>query len=392
MRIVIAGDLSSTNLGDPIICESVKYLVKDITGADEDDIKLFDLVNRKKSRFEESSSEKGFVNETIAIDKTMKRYRKTNLKVLYKWHKHEKRLFDSSFKDMLCKDDDNIIIIAGGALISRSLLYALRLSRIVKIAEKYNARVIFNAVGCEQFDKMDLPHKLMKKALKCKCVSHCSTRDNVDVISRLTKNKDFCKRVPDSGLFAATAYGIQKQESDTVGIGLISFQAYKSVAIDEKEVVGMSTIDLFEFWRSIIDALEKNRQKWKLFTNGGTNDYELACRFVEYYGYSKEERLMPLPQNPKELVEQISTFKAVCVHRLHAAIVSSSLNIKCVPILWSKKVKSFAQMIEAESFWPQKCYANQVVEQMNLEANTEIINALREESKEFLREAIKNET
>ena len=63
--------------------------------------------------------------------------------------------------------------------------------------------------------------------------------------------------------------------------------------------------------------------------------------------------LLPMAKEPKVLIEQLSQFKIVIAHRLHALIISTSLQIPVIPVVWSDKVQVFANMIGNENaVWP----------------------------------------
>lgn len=111
---------------------------------------------------------------------------------------------------------------------------------------------------------------------------------------------------------------------------------------------------LIEFWLLIIEYLEKRQIKWKVFTNGGMADYELALKLIERGGYAIEEKLVERPVTPQMLVEQISSFKMVMAHRLHALIIASSLKIPVIAITWSDKVVKYSEKIgNPFVFWPE---------------------------------------
>ena len=54
---------------------------------------------------------------------------------------------------------------------------------------------------------------------------------------------------------------------------------------------------------------------------------------------------------PRELVAQISGFRAIVAHRLHASIIAYSLGIPSVGLVWDKKVRAFGIMTGRERFF-----------------------------------------
>ena len=94
----------------------------------------------------------------------------------------------------------------------------------------------------------------------------------------------------------------------------------------------------------IINTLEKQNKKWKLFNNGDVCDSEYAKELCEKAGINPSDKLLT-PKTPKELVEIISGFQGIITSRLHSCIVSYSLGIPFVAISWNNKLKYFADNI-----------------------------------------------
>lgn len=359
MNVIVVGDYSSTNLGDPILTKSALHIVNEIK-SECDYIKeasIFDIAGRPEQKIPLSEKLKEVKHSAEASDKRKKEikknYSKSNIRAFIKWILKDKRLFEARLNKLISKEDTNIFIIAGGALLSRSLFYALRLNHIVKMAEKCSGKVIFNAVGIEKCPATSVSRIFARKFLSSKSVVACSTRDQVDEISSLVKNKDFVARTPDPGIFAAEAFGVKKQNTDVVGIGAISLEAYKSVVFEDERADSITAEDLFAFWYGITSRLDEVGQPWKMFTNGGPKDCQMAYTFLKKNNYNIDEHLVLPAETPQELVEQISQFKVVAAHRLHALIIASSLYIPFVSFVWSDKTVKFSQSLNNKNyFWP----------------------------------------
>lgn len=348
-RIIVVGDLSSTNLGDPLLTQCCGYIVKHVLGEQDIPIELFDIAGRRPAHVKTSSYHPvpnhrksrlfGFVREEIMP--------------VVRWFLRDARVFR---KRMSRIDSDNaIFIIAGGALISSSLFYALRLHEIVRIAHRHNGKVIFNSVGIEKsVYNHGLAKYIIRNLLKQKEVVAFSTRDHVEDIPYLTKRRDFCKQTPDPGLFASETYNVGKKNSQIVGLSVISCQAYQSIAQNDKRAESITPDYLISYWSAIIRHLQRKGLDYRILTNGGIADYEMAKKLVASMGLDEDKYLLPVPQTPSELVSQLSMFKMVIAHRLHACIISSSLNIPIIPLVWSNKVRVFAEMIGNQfATWPE---------------------------------------
>ena len=380
-HIIVVGDTSSTNLGDPILTHCCEYLVRQALGEAKTVIEVFDIAGRKptnnvtptKSISIVAQHAPSFLSDTL---NTLK----LDAKALIKWYIKDKDDFLRRLSRH--KLQGTTFIIAGGALISSSLFYALRLNAIVDIAKRNNGRVIFNAVGIEKtIRNFGLAKYVVRHYLKQKEVVAFCTRDHVEDVPYVTSRKEFCHQTPDPGLFASEAYNIKRTDTGTVGISVISYNAYLSVMQNDKRVREITPDSLIDFWSSIIKNLQENGIPFKILTNGGDADYNMALRLVERLDIDRE-CLLPLARMPEELVSQISQFKYVVAHRLHACIISTSLQIPIIPVVWSDKIQVFANMINNKyAVWPSK---DAKVDVKNLSIDLERIKALKNESRNFI--------
>lgn len=398
MNIIVIGDYSSTNLGDPVLTSSALYIVNQIKKENTQikDAKIFDIAGRQTKKIPLSEKLKEITNLSADVKnkkEIKKDYRNANIKAFIKWSVKDKKIFASRLSSLIDKDDTNIFIIAGGALLSRSLFYALRINYIVSMAKKCNGKVIFNAVGIEKCPTTSISRILTRKFLSSKNIIAFSTRDQVNEISKITNRKDFFIQVPDPGIYAAEAFNVKRQSDDIVGIGAISLEAYKSVLFEDERAEKICAEDLFEFWYGITSCLDESGQKWKMFTNGGPKDCRMAYTFLKKYGYSVDTHLVPPAETAEELVTQISQFNAVAAHRLHALIIASSLGIPVVPFVWSDKVVKFSESINNNNyFWPDVNKCRQIANILCYETKTgnvspSILNS-KSKSKEFLFDAL----
>lgn len=352
-HIIVVGDTSSTNLGDPILTHCCEYLVRQALGEAKTVIEVFDIAGRKPTKnFIPTKSTPIVVQRAPSCLSDILNTLKLDAKALIKWYQKDK--YDFLRRLSRHKLQGTTFIIAGGALISSSLFYALRLNAIVEIAERNNGRVIFNAVGIEKtIRNFGLAKYVVRHYLKQKEVVAFSTRDHVEDVPYLTKRKEFYLQTPDPGLLASEAYNIQRKESCVVGISVISYNAYRSVIQNEPRVKEITPDLLLDFWSSIIKQLQYSKIPFRILTNGGIADYEMALRLCQRMNLPINDCLLPMAKEPKVLIEQLSQFKIVIAHRLHALIISTSLQIPVIPVVWSDKVQVFANMIGNENaVWP----------------------------------------
>ena len=130
MDIVIVGDLSSSNLGDPILTLSTEYEIREaIQNASELKIKLFDIADRKTANVIQTIPIKPNSNRNLKSQS----YWQANMKTIIKWIVRDRKTFHDRLKNIKC---NTIFCIAGGALISKSAFYGLRLNAIIEFAKK----------------------------------------------------------------------------------------------------------------------------------------------------------------------------------------------------------------------------------------------------------------
>ena len=97
-------------------------------------------------------------------------------------------------------------------------------------------------------------------------IKHISVRDNVNKVNSIYLREDNTKTAVstyDPGIWSKEIYKITKQDSETVGLGIML-------------VPHVPKNQLIEFWEKIIILLEKRNIKWQMFCNGHEEDYMLA--------------------------------------------------------------------------------------------------------------------
>ena len=81
----------------------------------------------------------------------------------------------------------------------------------------------------------------------------------------------------------------------------------------------------------------------KLFTNGTKDDNDAAMEVAERIkgkGYLPE---IVIPTDAKELVMTLSMFRGVIAGRLHSCIISYSLGIPAIGLVWNDKLRLFGE-------------------------------------------------
>lgn len=325
MKILIIGERYSANLGDPIICESVEYLIKeedhkveidflDLSGRDS-----FDDLNGsiRKARFSRMKKVISSSLTKVGIDSdyfAFKRY-------------HEKN--NAYFRERINHGDYDLAIFAGGQMFLDYFVFPIQ--AIVEYLDDKDIPVIFNACGSGDIASRKM-REILTRTLLQDNVKFISSRDDLQSIQAfLGDSKQEIIKTHDPALWASEVYGLAKKESDTIGLGVMF--AYN-----------MSYKKMLDFWIRTIRALDREDIKWKIFCNGDPRDYEFGKEVLARMNYGPEdlsELLIPAPRRPEELVEIIAGLKGIISFRLHSHVLACSLDVPSLAIIWDEKLKFF---------------------------------------------------
>ena len=337
MRILIIGERYSANLGDPIICESVEYLVK--KNFTEAKISFLDLSARNK--YVVTNSNKGLVREgkKSSLKKRVSNSL-TKIGIDTEYFKFKKSFLGSAdfYKEFFNthKNSFDIAIFAGGQMFKDSFIFPIL--TVMDYLIEQRVPVIFNACGVGEIASPRM-QGLLKEILSSENVLSITSRDDVDAINNLLKdvNKEAVKTY-DPAVWVRDVYSIDKKQNEVVGLGIMYAH-------------NIEYNQMLSFWTNMIHILEKENIQWKFFCNGTDKDYEFAKHILIKMGYDESQLIHFLekqPTRPNELVEVISKFSAIISFRLHSHIVAYSLGIPGVAIVWDDKVRYFYETLDQD--------------------------------------------
>lgn len=367
-KIVLAGFPNVKNFGDPILFESAEYLIKSIIDEETTVVRL-DLFGEKNNKI-----------KTLTI-KVLNRLMNTLIKKEYRntsgFYGLQKKLIKSAVYNYYrhtTENADAIIFAGGGMLKYKYETCDFRLTILTEMAEELNIPVAFNAVGVEGYSAENIRCQKMKESLNNDIVKSITTRDDIDLLNDkyIYNNNVFTAKVADSAFWSDKVYNISNNKnSKIVGLGVVRGGIFQDNGIS------MTEDELLNLWVGIIEELDSKAIEWKLFTNGLGADNEFLYKLLKKIGRLDEEELVRIPRSPKELVEIISEFQTVIACRMHASIVSYSLDVPSVGLVWNDKIRMFGEtighpdrFISHQEFSPKR-----IVEKMiNIELNEEDIN------------------
>lgn len=316
-KILLVGLYKDSNLGDKVIFDCTKYLLESKGSCNFEKLYL-----SPKLSFLERALRKLYV-KIVGDEKAF------NLLTYFLQKRFCKKI----------KNADKIIFVGGGIIKWRYQFFGAEIFSVIKLAEKYNKKVFFNAVGVEGFNKKDWRCKILKNAINSQCVKLITTRDDIDLLNNfyLVNKSIKTYKCADPAVFCSKVYNIQKKQSEIVGIGLIR----KNIFTDN--MMDFSAIQVLDLYINFIKLLQSKNIKFELFINGLSKDLELAQQICKEC--SLDENSIRIPKDEKDLVKIISNYKCVVSGRLHACIISYSLKIPCVGLGWNEKLKMFGKNI-----------------------------------------------
>lgn len=235
------------------------------------------------------------------------------------------------------------VVFAGGIIKCTNENFWLYMPEIIREAQKYDVPVFLSAIGVEKFYFDDERSVALKEAINLPCVKGISVRDDID-----TLNRDYLKNsniktysVYDPAVWCAHTYkkhlDLKSKKENCVGLGITReklFSDYGNPQIDRDYQLN--------FWKGIINELDKRNVKWKVFTNGDTYDEIFAKEVLDFVGHGEK---VPAPKDSVSLVKDISQFTSVIAGRMHSNIVSFALQIPSVGFVWNQKLRFWGEKI-----------------------------------------------
>ncbi|MGN1168372.1 MAG: polysaccharide pyruvyl transferase family protein [Lachnospiraceae bacterium] len=235
------------------------------------------------------------------------------------------------------------VVFAGGIIKCTNENFWLYMPEIIREAQKYDVPVFLSAIGVEKFYLNDERSVALKEAINLPCVKGISVRDDIE-----TLKKDYLKNsniktysVYDPAVWCAHTYkkhlDLKSKKEECVGLGITReklFSDYGNPQIDRDYQLN--------FWKGIINELDKRNVKWKVFTNGDTYDEIFAKEVLAFVGHGEK---VPAPKDGVSLVKDISQFTSVIAGRMHSNIVSFALQIPSIGFVWNQKLRFWGEKI-----------------------------------------------
>jgi len=339
LKIGVLGLTSNQNIGDYLLSEATKYLVKQYS----ETIVLVDIDLDPRGKV----AYPGLKAVNLKVYNGMRALqpmifsivKSKSARYLYEYFYWHIKL-NWHYRKVL-HGLDGIVFSGGGFIKFRTQGLNYLDEQILRIANKKNIPVMLSAVGIEGYDPDDIRCRRLKAALNLPAVKVITTRDDQETLNaKYLVRKDIeSGRVGDPVLWLGEMLGPKtKSPRELIGINLINpgnFRAYGGTFSREK---------VLNFYKNIITELQFGRQEFRLFTNGMVADIRLGKRLVRDLNLAPHV-LLPRPINSQDLISDILSFDIILAARMHAGIVATALGVPVIGLIWSEKIEMFSKIV-----------------------------------------------
>ena len=339
MKIAVVGLYSIKNVGDNVLCSSTIHLIRE--------------------RFPEAEIVRVDVNPPMKI-KNVGRLRYYPAKLMQKLHKYlfgyengtrfryryeylmwwlkSNKLFRRKITGC-----DAVVFAGGGFLKFRTQGLNYYVEQIVKIARKQGIPVMMNGVGIEGYDENDIRCQKLKQIINDDCVRVITTRDDIDILQNhyIHNEKTLTARVGDPALWVPQVYSAARAEepSSVVAVNPIRGKVYQDYGNE------LTSPMLMNFYRQLLIELDRRGIEWVMLSNGMKADDAFGKTVMRTLGVRPTKENFLRFKKASSYVDYVS--KAGCVFgaRLHACIISYSLDVPVVGLIWNDKTLFFSELI-----------------------------------------------
>ena len=375
-KVAVIGLYAIKNAGDNILCEATQYLIKQ----KNPEVQIVEVdVNPRIKSYKGLELIPFWISKVlIRVSGSIFKYENSSrFRYYYEYFMWWLKI-NHKFKTQL-KDVDAIVFAGGGFLKFRTQGLNYYVEQIMKIARKNNIPVMMNGVGIEGYSETDIRCQRLKKAINQDCFKVITTRDDIDTLKNnyIVNPNIKIAHVGDPALWAPECYNMKRNEnpSNVVGINVIRGRVYQAYGNT------LSEFELLNFYKKLVQGVEERGWDWVLFSNGMAADQKFGAMLLRALGCSDRRKILPTANNSVEFLEQIRSFKLVFGARLHACITSYALDVPVVGLIWSEKLRIFADVIgKKDSFFEEnELNIDNILDAMEREMNSNYDKTIRDD-------------
>ena len=375
-KVAVIGLYAIKNAGDNILCEATQYLIKQ----KNPEVQIVEVdVNPRIKSYKGLELIPFWISKVlIRISGSIFKYENSSkFRYYYEYFMWWLKI-NRKFKTQL-KDVDAIVFAGGGFLKFRTQGLNYYVEQIMKIAKKNNIPVMMNGVGIEGYSETDIRCQRLKKAINQDCFKVITTRDDIDTLKNnyIVKSNKKIAHVGDPALWVPECYNMKRNEnpSNVVGINVIRGRVYQAYGNT------LSEFELLNFYKKLVQGVEERGWDWVLFSNGMAADQKFGTMLLRALGCSDRTKILPTANNSVDFLEQIRSFKLVFGARLHACITSYALDVPVVGLIWSEKLRIFADVIGKKNSYFEESELNidNILDAMEREMNSNYDKSIRDD-------------
>ena len=375
-KVAVIGLYAIKNAGDNILCEATQYLIKQ----KNPEVQIVEVdVNPRIKSYKGLELIPFWISKVlIRISGSIFKYENSSkFRYYYEyfmWWLKINRKFNAQLKDV-----DAIVFAGGGFLKFRTQGLNYFVEQIMKIAKKNNIPVMMNGVGIEGYSETDIRCQRLKKAINQDCFKVITTRDDIDTLKNnyIVNPNTKIAHVGDPALWVPECYNMKRNEnpSNVVGINVIRGRVYQAYGNT------LSEFELLNFYKKLVQGVEERGWDWVLFSNGMAADQKFGAMLLRALGCSDRTKILPTANNSVDFLEQIRSFKLVFGARLHACITSYALDVPVVGLIWSEKLRIFADVIGKKNSYFEESELNidNILDAMEREMNSNYDKSIRDD-------------
>lgn len=375
-KVAVIGLYAIKNAGDNILCEATQYLIKQ----KNPEVQIVEVdVNPRIKSYKGLELIPFWISKVlIRISGSIFKYENSSkFRYYYEYFMWWLKI-NRKFKTQL-KDVDAIVFAGGGFIKFRTQGLNYYVEQIMKIAKKNNIPVMMNGVGIEGYSETDIRCQRLKKAINQDCFKVITTRDDIDTLKNnyIVNPNTKIAHVGDPALWVPECYNMKRNEnpSNVVGINVIRGRVYQAYGNT------LSEFELLNFYKKLVQGVEERGWDWVLFSNGMAADQKFGTMLLRALGCSDRTKILPTANNSVDFLEQIRSFKLVFGARLHACITSYALDVPVVGLIWSEKLRIFADVIGKKNSYFEESELNidNILDAMEREMNSNYDKSIRDD-------------
>lgn len=335
-RIVVAGEVFSSNLGDYAIFDSLSKILK----SKDIDVIPLDISFRKNlpnSNKDVSLSSKNKKKWNRGLPKTVKNIKLTQYlisRVLWYFLIKEK---SDQYWESLIKNSDGVIVGGGQLITDNTSFFYPKINKIVEIAQRNNKP--FAIVGCGVGDNIgSYARKVYNNILNN--AKYVSFRDN----GSAKKMQSYLDNNISLQVYPDLAFALKKPVLNNItlsqnilcGFNVIPLYFFKKFDSSLKD---MNEAEYLLFWKRLAQGAVNAGMKIALMTNGNPGDHEQAKMVYQFLLASNiDVTLFDRPEQPNELYKQIHMVNYLVAMRMHAGIIAQAFGKNVATLAWDQKI------------------------------------------------------